>query len=84
MEFHNRATGMIHSVIHGPDGSMVNGVHKTLGEAHEWAKQGLKPMANPKDIKQADRYVHKTDDGKLLGAATVRNYGVDYTPAVRD
>jgi hypothetical protein len=84
MEFHNRATGMVHSVLHGPDGGMVHGAHKTLTEAHNWAKQGLKPMSNSKDIRQADRYIHKTDDGKLLGVATVRNYGVDYTPAARD
>lgn len=84
MEFHNRATGMVHSVLHGPDGGMVHGTHKTIGEAHEWAKQGLKPMSNRHDINQADKYVHKTDDGRLLGVGTVHNHGVSYTPAVRD
>ena len=84
MEFHNRATGMIHSMLHGPDGSVVHGTHKTLADAHAWAQSGLKPMANPSDVKQADRYIHKSDSGDLLGVATVRNHGVDYQPAVRD
>lgn len=89
MEFHNRATGMIHSVLHSPDGGMVHGVHKSLTEAHAWAEKALKPMSRPKDGRQADIYVHETDskDGNkpsLLGVGTVRNYGVQYLPAKRD
>jgi hypothetical protein len=82
MEFHNRATGMIHSVLHSPDGGEVHGTHKTLEESQAWAKSGASPV-DRSDTKTVHTSIHRTESGHLLGVVQSRNYGAEYIHAVR-
>lgn len=87
-EFHNRQTGLIHTVLHSPDGGAVVGAHHTLKEAHDWAAKAVASVPGPeRGSDDSHKYIHREDspsgNGKILGVYDKRAHGTQVTLGAR-